>query len=195
MLIGWDIARPSVLNAYRGQVEVMLMSSALPRFHRAVLNFPLGRKVYLAQLMAGLLHQREALDEGYTDSVAAGARQVGAPVIHAALAGRLVTELPAPRLSFGLMALGQPRYWSLIRQAPRASLRASFSGTSAIVNARGETLARVEAEEGLALAEVEPGPISEESPRPEGSPPERSRRWPYRPLQWRLLERFLKRSL
>lgn len=187
MLIGWDAAHREVIEAYRGQVDVMLMASALPRFHRAVLNFPLGKKVYLAQLIPSLLRQREAIDDWYVGGVTASAALMGAPLIQAVMAGRLVTELPWPRLSLGLMALSQPRYWPLIGAARSASLRATFSGASAIITARGETLARVEAEEGYALAEIAPGPLPDPPALPQAA-----ELWPHLPWQWRLLNWVLK---
>jgi len=152
----WDIAYRDVSEAYRGRVDLLLHASAPPRFHRAVLNFPLGKKVYLAQLMPELLRDREAIDDWYLGAVAARARWLGAPIVHAVMAGRFVTEAPFPRLSFLAAALAHPRYWPLVSQAHLASLRATFYGTSAIFSAQGETLARVEDEEGLALADVTP---------------------------------------
>jgi hypothetical protein len=107
-------------------------------------------------------------------------------LIHSALAGRFVTELPPPRLSLGLMALSRPRYWPLALAPEQASLRATFSGASAIVNARGETLARIESEEGLALAEIVPGPAPDQPPLPD-----QPYLWPHIPFQWILLDRFL----
>lgn len=187
LLMSWDAAHREVIETYRGRVDVLLMSATLPRFHRAVLNFPLGKKVYLAQLMPGLLRRREAIDAWYVSGGAACTAQVGAPLVQAALAGRLVTELPWPRLSLGLMALSQPRYWPFLGSAKSASLRATFSGASAIVTARGETLASVEAEEGYALAEITPGAPPNPPARP--TPAEL---WPHLPYQWRLLNRVLR---
>ena len=157
LLTCWDIAYRDVSEPYRGHVDLLLMASAPPRFHRAVLNFPLGKKVYLAELMPALLRDRAAIDRWYLEDVAARAAWVGAPLVHAVMAGRFVAAVPFPRLSFLGAALWRSRYWPLLAQAPLASLRATFYGTSAIHNAQGETLARVEGEEGLALAEVTPG--------------------------------------
>ncbi len=188
LLTGWDAAHHTMIAAYRGQVDMALMTSALPRFHRAVLNFPLGKKIYLAQLTPSLLRHREAIDDWPVGGVSACAALIGAPLIHAAMAGRLVTELPSPRLSFWLMALSQPRYWPLALRAKSASLRATFSGASAIVNARGETLALRGSEEGLALAEIAPGLTPDQPPMPD--PPYL---WPHIPAQWQILDRVLKR--
>jgi predicted amidohydrolase len=63
LLAGWDAADPALWEAYAGRVDAVLVASALPRFHRAVLNFPLGRKVYLGQLVPALVAQRDALDQ------------------------------------------------------------------------------------------------------------------------------------
>lgn len=188
VMANWDAAHRPVIEAYRGQVEVMLMSSALPRFHRAVLNFPLGKKVYLAQLTPDLLRYRAAMDAWYTGGAASIAGLIGAPLIQAAAAGRFVTELPRPRLSLGLLALSQPRYWPLIGAAKNASLRATFSGASAIVTASGETLASVEAESGYALADITRGAL----PGPPPTSPV-STLWPHIPWQWRLVNRALRR--
>ncbi len=150
----WDIARRDLSETYRGRVDALLIASAPPRFHRAVLNFPLGKKIYLAQMMSALLRDRDVMDGWYLDEVAALADWLGVPIVHAVMAGRFVTEVPLPRLSFLVGALTRPRLWRLAASAHLASLRATFYGTSAIFNAQGETLARVEAEEGIALAEI-----------------------------------------
>jgi predicted amidohydrolase len=150
----WDIARREIVEAYRGRIDVLLIASAPPRFHRAVLNFPLGRRVYLAQMMPALLRDREVIDGWYLDEVAALADWLNVPIVHAVMAGRFVAEAPLPRLSFLAAAISRPRLWPLAASAPLASLRATFYGTSAIFDARGETLARVERLEGIALADI-----------------------------------------
>jgi predicted amidohydrolase len=155
LLGGWDMAHRPAWQALRGRVDAVLIASAAPRLHRAVLNFPLGRKAYLAQLAPALLRARDAMDAWYEAGPAAGAAWLGAPVAHAALAGRFVTELPYPRLSLLALALARPRYWPLARQARLASLRATFYAGSAIFDASGKAAAKVEAEEGLAFAELE----------------------------------------
>lgn len=164
----WDVAHRDVSEAYRGRVDVVLMASAPPRFHRAVLNFPLGKKVYLAELTPALLRDREVIDGWYGEQVAARARWVGAPIVHACMAGRFVSTLPWARVSL-LSALAHPRYWSLIPQAPLASLRATFYASTAIYSAQGETLAAVMDEEGVAVTDVRVGaapPAGEVTPAP-----------------------------
>jgi predicted amidohydrolase len=157
LLVGWDAAHPRAWAGYAGRVDAVLIASAAPRFHRAVLNFPGAHKVYLSQLLPALLRQRDILDGLYSTQLAACAAALGVPVVHAAMAGRFVTALPHPRLSLLAAAWRQPRYWPLVRQAQQASLRASFYGGTAIYGGLGAALARVEDEEGLALAEVEMG--------------------------------------
>ncbi len=158
LLVCWDIAHPTAWADYAGRVDGLLIVSAPPRFHRAVLNFPGGQKAYLAQLMPALLRQREALDGLYSTHVAECAAALGVPVAHAVMAGRFVTQLPFPRFSLLSAAWRRPRYWPLARQAHRASLRATFYGGSAIYDGQGISVARVEAEEGVAVADVASGP-------------------------------------
>jgi predicted amidohydrolase len=157
LMIGWDLTQPSAWASYGGQVEAVLAASAPPRLHRAVFNFPGGRKVYVAQLLPALLREREALDGLFSEYVGQCAAALGAPVIHAAMAGRFVAQLPLARLSWlGLAAL-QPRYWPLAAQARLATMRASFYGTTSIYAADGRAVASVGGEEGVALADVRPG--------------------------------------
>lgn len=158
LLLGWDAADPRAWEAYAGQVDGVLVASAGPRFHRAVLNFPLGRTVYLGQLVPGLVTQRDALDQLLSGPIAVQAARLGVPVAHTAMSGRFVTTFPFPRLSFFVAGLDLPRYWPLAAQAHLASMRATFYGSSAIVGADGGVAARVEGEEGIALAEVKPRP-------------------------------------
>lgn len=175
LLVGWDAADPAAWEAYAGRVDAVIVASAAPRFHRAVLNFPLGRRVYLGQLVPALVPQRDALDALFSGPIAAQAARLGVPVAHAAMSGRFVTTLPFPRLSFLVAGLDQPRYWRLAGQAHRASMRATFYGRSAIVGADGQAAAVVEAEEGIALAEVAARPVSTErrafAPPPLALPP------------------------
>jgi predicted amidohydrolase len=165
----WDVSRTDVSAAYRERVDVLLLASAPPRFHRAVLNFPLGRRVYLAELAPALLRDREAMDRWYREDIAARAAWIGAPIVHAVMAGRFVTEVPFPRLSLLAAALTRPKYWTLAARAHLASLRATFYGTSAIFSAQAETLAQVEGEEGVAVADISPDgarPHGRRHPRP-----------------------------
>ncbi len=157
LLAGWDTAQPSAWAGYAGRVDAVLVASAAPRFHRAVLNFPGAHKAYLSQLLPALLRQRDILDGLFTTHLAACAAALGVPVVHAAMAGRFVTQVPYPRISLLLAMWRKPRYWSLVREAPRASLRASFYGGTAIYDGQGTALARVDDEEGLAAADVEMG--------------------------------------
>jgi predicted amidohydrolase len=157
LLVGWDAAQPRAWAGYAGRVDAVLAASAAPRFHRAVLNFPGAHKAYLSQLLPALLRQRDILDGLFTTHLAACAAALGVPVVHAGMAGRFVTQVPYPRLSLLLAAWRKPRYWPLVRQAPQASLRASFYGGTAIYDGEGAALASVVDEEGLAVADVEMG--------------------------------------
>jgi predicted amidohydrolase len=161
LLAGWDIAQASAWSALRGQADLVLVSSAPARLHRAVLNFPEARKVYLADLLPEVLPERDRLDGWYRDGVGAGARLAGLPVASAALAGRFVTALPYARLCFGLAALGRPRYLSWTGRAAQATLRATFYGSSALFNRDGRPQAEVAGEEGWALAASEDSGASE----------------------------------
>ncbi len=156
LLVGWEAAYPGAWEQFAGQVDAVIVASAAPRFHRAVLNFPLGRKVYLGQLVPELVRQRDALDAFFARPIAVQAARLGVPVAHAAMSGRFVTTLPFPRLSFLAASLDQPRYWPLAGQAHLSSLRATFYGDSAIVGADGAVAAQVDGEDGIALAEVAP---------------------------------------
>ena len=183
----WDLAHRCAWESYRGRADILIIASAPPRFHLAVLNFPLGKKIYLAQMVASLLRDREAIDRWYFDDVASGAAQYGLPVVHAVMSGRFVTEVPLPRLSFFAAALTQPKLWPLAGQAHLATLRATFYGTSAIFSAEGETLAKVDGEEGVAVADVDFGAAHDLSP------PRRSGYLlPKIPFQLRLLEWLMK---
>jgi predicted amidohydrolase len=183
LLVCWDVAQPAAWAAYAGRVDAVLVASAPPRFHRAVLNFPAAQKAYLAQLMPALLRDREALDGLYSTHVSACAAALGVPVAQAVMAGRFVTQLPFPRLSLLSAAWRSPRYWPLARVAHLATLRATFYGGSAIYDARGSALAQVQGEEGLALAEVAPEAADGHA---EAAPP------PHLPGELRLFERLLR---
>jgi len=109
-------------------------------------------------------------------------------VVHAVMSGRFVAEIPKARLSFFAAAITQPKWWSLAGQAHLATLRATFYGTSAIFNANGETLAKVEGEEGVAVADVAFGATRDLSP------PRRCGYFlPKIPWQLRLLEWLLRK--
>ncbi|MBI3361734.1 MAG: carbon-nitrogen hydrolase family protein, partial [Chloroflexi bacterium] len=189
LMVCWDIAHRAVSEAYRGKIDLLLIASAPPRFHRAVLNFPLGRKVYLAQLMPVLLRDRDVIDGWYSDEIASRAAWIGAPIVHSVMAGRFVAEPPFPRLSFLASTLTNPRYWPLVPQAHLATLRATFYGSSAVFSAKGETLANVEGEEGIAIADVS----SDGGPHPDHLPDASSGYLlPKIPFQLRVMDSLLK---
>lgn len=182
LLVCWDLAHPAAWAAYAGQVDAVLVASTPARFHRALLNFPAGRKVYLAELMPALLRQRRALDELYGGYLGQCAAALGVPVVHAVMAGRFVAQLPFPRLSFLAAAAFNPQYWSWTPEAPHASLRATFYGATALYAADGRPLAAAPMDEGLALADLPLGPPPH-APRPVPRPPV--------PWQLRLFGRLL----
>ncbi len=168
LLVCWDTVFRSAWEPFRGKVDLVLASSAPPRFHRAVLNFPEARKVYLAELSPALLHSRDVIDTWYTAASQRGAAFVGAPVVHAIMAGRFVSQLPYPSLSFGSAALLRPRYLSWTRQAPQATLRATFYGGSAIFDPNGTMLGQVAGDEGWVMSAFQgvesPPPIATKLP-------------------------------
>ncbi|HLF00816.1 MAG TPA: carbon-nitrogen hydrolase family protein [Anaerolineales bacterium] len=157
LLVCWDAAFRSAWEALRGRADLVLVSSAPPRFHRAVLNFPEARKVYVSELMPSLLPLRDAIDDWYLGGIGNGAKLTGAPVASAVMAGRFVTGIPFPRLSFALASGMRPRYWSWAGRAGDATLRATFYGCSAVFAAGGGALAVAAGEEGTAMAETTSG--------------------------------------
>jgi predicted amidohydrolase len=157
LLAGWDVAHGPAWEALRGQADLVLVSSAPPRLHRAVLNFPEARKVYAAELLPELLAARADIDDWYLGGPGGGAAYAGVPVISAVMAGRFVSAIPYARLCFGLAALGRPRYAGWVSKANQATLRATFYGTSAAFGPDGRKLAGVTAEEGWAAAEMAAG--------------------------------------
>ncbi len=182
LLVCWDLTHPAAWAAYAGQVDAILIASAPVRFHRALLNFPAARKVYVAELMTTLLRHRRQLDELYGGYVGQCAAALGVPVVHAVMSGRFVAQLPYPRLSFLAAAAFKPHYWSWAKLAHQASLRASFYGSTAIYAADGHALATAPMDDGLAVADL-----------PLGFPPHPPRPVPHAPVPWelRLFERLL----
>jgi len=166
LLVGWDAMHPSAWAALAGRVDAVLVASAAVRWQRAVLNFPGAHKVYPAQLLPTLLHERDTLDGLPAAHQAACAAALGVPVVQAMLAGRFVTQIPLARFSLLCAAWRQPRYWPLARQARLASLRATFYGGSTLYDARGATLAQATGEEGSAVADLPPAEPGRPSPAP-----------------------------
>jgi len=154
VLIGWDIAFRAAWADLHGKADLILVSSAAPRLHRAVLNFPEAKKVYLADLLPEVLATRDTLDDWFLGSLGQGAVLARAPVISATLAGRFVTQLPYPRLSFAFLALNRPRYLNWTPKASQATLRATFAGTSALFDSSGYQLALASGEEAWASSEI-----------------------------------------
>ncbi len=155
ILVGWDIAYRSAWEALRGQVGLVLSASALPRLHRAVLNFPEARKVYLADLLPEVLATHAEIDNWYASGLGRCAAYSGLPVVSAMLSGRFVTALPLPRLSFAVLAAQRAKYFSWVEQAPQATLRATFYGASTIFDRQGRSLASVIDESGWVSAVID----------------------------------------
>ena len=154
LLIGWDAAFRSAWAALRGRVDLVLISSAPPRWHRAVLNFPAAKKVYVADLVPEVLASRDEIDDWFLGGLGQGAAWVESPVVSAMMAGRFVSALPLARLSFRMLTAGRPKYHAWAHEANQATLRATFYGSSAVFESSGRVVARVAAEEGWAMAKV-----------------------------------------
>jgi predicted amidohydrolase len=184
LMVCWDVAQPACWQAFAGRVEAVLVASSPPRLHRAVLNFPLGRKVYAAQLAPALLRRRAEMDAWYAGAVGQRAAWLGAPVVHAVMAGRFATQVPLPRLSFAAAAIARPRYWPLVPQAHLATLRASFYASSAVYDGLGRAVAQADGEAGLAIADLELAP--HRSPGPDRPLPALRLPLAVRSLDWLL---------
>lgn len=186
LMVCWDIAHRAVWESYRGKVDLMLIASSPARLHRAVLNFPLGKKVYLAELVPSLLADRGEIDRWYSEDLGERAAWLGAPIVHSVMSGRFVAQVPYPRLSFLAGALARPRLLPLVAQAHLASLRSTFWGSSAVFSAAGEPLAQVTAETGIALADTRAAPLPASPPPPRSDSPLLRAPARIRSLQWLL---------
>ncbi|MCC7362602.1 MAG: carbon-nitrogen hydrolase family protein [Anaerolineales bacterium] len=165
LLVGWDFTDPAAWAALAGRVDAVVLPAAPVRLHRAVLNFPAARKVHLAELMPALLPRRAALDDLASGYLGQAAAALGAPVIHAGLAGRFVAQLPCPRRSFLAAALTRPRYWAWVTAAPQVSLRATFYAASAVYATDGRAITAPLLDAGLALADLTAPPAPAQPPR------------------------------
>ncbi len=158
LMVCWDIAHREPVASYKGKVDLVLVSSAPACFHRAVINFPAARKLYLAQLNRSLIKLRGQADQWYAEDVGRLARCFGAPIVHSVMSGRFVSSIPFSRASLIGASLGHPRFYTFLREAPLATMRANFFGTTAIYAADGERMAQVDDESGVAVAEVSASP-------------------------------------
>ena len=158
LMVCWDIAYREPATSYKGKVDLVLVSSAPARFHRAVINFPAARKLYFAQLNRSFVKLRGQADQWYAEDVGRRARWLGTPIVHAVMSGRFVSSVPLLRASLIGASFGHPRFYTFLREAPLATMRASFFGTTVIYAADGERLAQVEGESGVAVGEVSTSP-------------------------------------
>jgi predicted amidohydrolase len=154
LVIGWEAAYQSTWEALRGKVDLVLVSSAVPRWHRAVLNFPEAKKVYTADLVPDVLAARAEIDDWFLGGLGRAAAFVGCPVMSSGMSGRFVSALPLARLSFGLMSVGRAKYAGWAHAAGRATVRATFYGNSTVFGSGGKVEASVTGEAGWAMAEI-----------------------------------------
>lgn len=165
-LVGWDAGIGDLWQAYRGHIDLLVVCSAAPRLHRAVLNYPLGKKLYLAEVAPSFLHQRDALDTLFESRLSHIAATLNTPVVYSAMAGRFVSAMPRARLGLLAATAGQPKHWRTAMQTHLASMRGTFYGDSAVYDSQGAKLSAVESEEGIAIAPVHPSQVNVAGPPP-----------------------------
>jgi predicted amidohydrolase len=165
MILCWDTLYADLVRRQQGQVDLLCIGSSPP-------NFSAG-EVYRGQATfccTDYRFGREGAKEAaawFFEGTRRQAQALGVPVVHALRTGAMDSPLPYPLLS-GLLT--PPGFaWRVLRQMGlRYRVRAPFIAHSLIADRTGQVLASLGTEEGVAVADVQPGTPTQLSPPPRG---------------------------
>jgi predicted amidohydrolase len=165
MILCWDTIYADLARRQQGQVDLLCIGSSPPNFFAS--------EVYRGQAALCYTDHRFGR-EGAKEAAAwffEGTRQqsqtLGVPVVHALRTGATDSPLPYPLLP-GLLT--PPGFaWRVLRQMGlRYRVRAPFIAHSLIADRTGQVLASLGVEEGVAVADVQPGAPAQLPPPPRG---------------------------
>lgn len=156
MLICWDMGHAGLWRAYAGQVDLLLIASSPPDVGQARIHFAGGRQFDLARRGGLFARMRSDARRVFLEVPALQARWLGAPVVNTVACGEFRSSLPAARLSLLGFAALVPGLIRCYRQAEQAEISCRMVAATAIYDASGTPLARLDSadKEGWILAQV-----------------------------------------
>ncbi len=165
ILIGWDAAHPDIWERYAAKVDLLLVMNTTLDTEQASLQYIDNTRIqvhewgtfahWLANSSACYLH----------DDLEGQANWLNIPIVCAGASGEFSSILPAPFFSVQALLLGRPALWDTVdKQYADMTLKAPFQHTTRILDATGNTLARVLVEgDGLVTHTIE---LKDKTPLP-----------------------------
>jgi predicted amidohydrolase len=154
MIICWDTLYADLVRRQQGQVDMLCIGSSPPNLFAS--------RVYRGQTTLCYTDHRfgregaKEMAAWFFEGTRRQAQALGVPVVHALRTGVMDSPLPYPLLP-GLLT--SPRLaWRVLRQMGlRYRVRAPFIAHSLIADRTGQVLASLGAEDGVIVADVQPG--------------------------------------
>jgi predicted amidohydrolase len=154
MILCWDTLYADLVRRQQGRVDLLCIGSSPP-------NLSAG-EVYRGEATVchtDYRYSREGAKEAaawFFEGTRRQAQALGVPVVHALRTGAMDSPLPYPLLS-GLLT--PPGFaWRVLRQMGfKYRVRAPFIAHSLIADRTGQVLVSLGTEEGVAVADVQPG--------------------------------------
>jgi predicted amidohydrolase len=165
IILCWDTLYADLARRQQGQVDLLCIGSSPPNFFAS--------EVYRGQTTLRYTDHRfgrEGAKEAaawFFEGTRRQAEALGVPVVHALRTGTMDSPLPYPLLP-GLLT--PPGFaWRVLRQMGlKYRVRAPFIAHSLIADRTGQVLASLGVEEGVAVADVQPGAPAQLPPSPRG---------------------------
>jgi len=165
MILCWDTLYTDLARRQQGRVDLLCIGSSPPNFFAG--------EVYRGQTTlcyADHRFGREGAKETaawFFEGTRRQAQTLGVPVVHALRTGAMESPLPYPVLA-GLLT--PPWFaWRVLRQMGlKYRVRVPFIAHSLIADGTGQVLASLGTEEGVAVADVQPGAPAQLPPPPRG---------------------------
>ena len=154
MILCWDTIYADLVRRQQGQVDLLCIGSSPPNFFAS--------KVYQGQTTicyTDYRFGREGAKEAaawFFEGTRRQAQALGVPVVHALRTGAMDSPLPYPLLP-GLLTPPGLAWRVLRRMGLKYRVRAPFIAHSLIADRTGQVLASLGTEEGVAVADVQPG--------------------------------------
>lgn len=156
MLICWDTAHRNLWKQYAGRVDLMLIASSPPDVGNPTFDFPNGDSVTyddmgpLASLFKG------SGTKVFDDIIQQQTVWMGVPTVNTVGQGHISTQIPNGTITLLGYALAAPWLFKYLPQASQMQMSCEMVHECKILNAWGETLSKVEKEDGeaFALAEI-----------------------------------------
>jgi hypothetical protein len=169
-LICWDTAHANLWQRYAGRVDLMVISSCPPDVTNPTYHFPDGSQVTVDELGPAFGTLKGTGECVFDQVLSEQTAWLGVPAIYATGAGHIKTDVPQGVASLLGLAPTAPWLAKYLPQANVMQLSAGILSGCKVVDASGQVVTTLAAEDGEAFT-VCSVTLAEETPSPQGAQP------------------------